>query len=251
MKTQTLKNIIICLLLCLFSALITYYLCKKKCDDITDNTRSLTDVCMDYSTEAPATLTTEMVKSMVAQYSDTQLNNIQSATTNSIPVDARSIWFDLETLKAFMYQIEYNAKKKKATIKNEELGIRIYYAAYPDNSKMRDLAETQTDPNFSYNPAYQKLHTLVMIPTISDGEGENYDFNPLDLTTFNGFANTPKSGSTYNDNSSSYVTLSLGTSSAPVVSGGIVPGGSTTSPGISARNHGLLNPPASNLGLSF
>lgn len=250
MKTQTLKNIIICLLLCLFSALITYYLCRKKCNEGTDTTRSLTDVCMDYSTEAPATLTTEMVKSMVTQYGDAQLESIQTAPVNAVREDAKSIWFDLETLKAFMYQVEYNAKKKKPSIKNEELGIRIYYAAYPDNAKMRALATTQTDPNFSYNPAYEKRHTLVMIPTISDGKGGNYDFNPLDLTTFNGFANTPKS-STYNPNSSGYVTLSLGTSSAPVVPGGIVPGGSTTSPGISARNHGHLYPPDNTIGNIF
>ena len=77
---------------------------------------------MDYHTEAPATLTTEMVATMVTQYSGAQLNSIQTATLNPVPEDARSIWFDLETLKAFMYQVEYNAKKKKATIKNEELG---------------------------------------------------------------------------------------------------------------------------------
>jgi hypothetical protein len=253
MKTQTLKNIIICLLLCLFSSLITYYLCRKKCDDISDNTRSLTDVCMDYSTEAPATLTTEMVKSMVTQYGDAQLQSIQSAAVNAVHEDAKSIWFDLETLKAFLYQIEHNALTKDTKIKNENLGVRIYYAAYPDNVKMRAMASSQTDPNFSYNPAYEKHHTLVMIPTISDGEGENYDFNPLDVNTFNGFVNMPKGG-VFSANSSSYVTLSLGTSSVPVVPvvpAGVVAGGSATSPGISARNHGTLYPPDNTIGNIF
>jgi hypothetical protein len=249
MTAQTLKNIIICLLLCLFSALLTYYFCCQKADEIPDITRSLTDVCMDYHTEAPATLTTEMVTTMVTQYSGAQLNSIQTATLNPVPEDARSIWFDLETLKAFMYQVEYNAKKKKATIKNEELGIRIYYAAYPNNSKMRALAASQTDPNFSYNPDYEKLHTLVMMPTIAAADGVNYDFNPLDLTTFNGFANTPRTGSTYNANSASYTTLSLGTSSAPAAIG--IGSGGTTSPSISARNHGELNPPAPSAGIAF
>lgn len=243
MKTQTLKNIIICLLLCLFTALITYYLCCKKHGTIPEGTRSLTDVCMDYSTEAPATLTTEMVKSMVTQYGDAQLESIQSATINSVPEDAKSIWFDLETLKAFLYQVEYNAKKKRASIKNEELGIRIYYAAYPENSKMRAMEASQTDPNFSFNPDYEKLHTLVMIPTIAVGsKKENFDFNPLDLTTFNGFANTPKTSSTYSANSASYTTLSLGTSSAPAAAG-INSSGTTNTPSIIARNHGTLCPP--------
>lgn len=249
MKTQTLKNVIICLLLCLFSALITFYSCRKNCDDSTDQTRSLTDICNDYSTQPPATLTTEMVKSMVTQYGDAQLHSIQTATVNAVHEDAKSIWFDLETLKAFLYQIEHNALTKNTKIKHENLGVRIYYAAYPDNVKMRAMATSQTDPNFTYNLAYEKHHTLVMIPTISYGEGENYDFNPLDVNTFNGFVNMPKGG-VFSANSSSYVTLSLGTSSTPVVPGGVVAGG-TTSQGISARNHGNLCPPGGSTGIFF
>ena len=77
--------------------------------------------------------------------------------------------------------------------RDKKLGVRIYYAAYPDNSKMRDLAATQTDPNFSYNPAYEKKHTLVMIPTI-EKDGKNYDFNPLDPNSYIGFTNMTKGG---------------------------------------------------------
>ncbi|MCZ8196146.1 MAG: hypothetical protein O9267_00900 [Flavobacterium sp.] len=240
MKSQLLK----CLLLCLLTALLTYFLtcyfCKKKFGDIPENTRSLTDICMDYDTITPPTLTTEMVKSMVTQYSGAQLNSIQTASTNAVAVDARSIWFDLETLKEFLYQIEHNVNKNPTQGRDKELGVRIYYAAYPDNTKMRDLAATQTDPNFSYNPAYEKKHTLVMIPTI-EKDGKNYDFNPLDVNSYIGFTNM-KAGGPYSPNSSSYATLSLGTSANPL--------NPLPNPTI-VRNHGILNPPATSSGMSF
>jgi hypothetical protein len=249
MKSQLLK----CLLLCLLTALLTYFLtcyfCKKKFEDIPENTRSLTDICMDYDTITPPTLTTEMVKSMVTQYSGAQLNSIQTSPTNAVAVDARSIWFDLETLKEFLYQIEHNVNKNPTQGRDKKLGVRIYYAAYPDNTKMRDLAATQTDPNFSYNPAYEKKHTLVMIPTIQGADRENYDFNPLDVNSYIGFTNM-KAGGAFSSNSSSYATLSLGTSSAPLVSAPATNGGGTSS-SIISRNHGSLNPPDPFMGLAF
>lgn len=234
-------------LVSLLTAIATYFLTTYSFNNnIPENTRSLTDICMDYDTITPPTLTTEMVKSMVTQYSIAQLNSIQTATTNAVPVDARSIWFDLETLKEFLYQIEHNVNKNPTQGRDKKLGVRIYYAAYPDNTKMRDLAATQTDPNFSYNPAYEKKHTLVMIPTIQGADRENYDFNPLDVNSYIGFTNM-KTGGAYSPNSSSYSTLSLGTSANPVntTQGAIV------NNAVIARNHGYLIPPSSGIGLSF
>ncbi|WP_396212546.1 hypothetical protein [Flavobacterium sp.] len=228
-------------LVSLLTATATYFLTTNLSNnDIPENTRSLTDICMDYNTITPPTLTTEMVRSMVSQYSGTQLNSIQTAPTNAVAVDARSIWFDLETLKEFLYQIEYNVNKNPRQGRDRELGVRIYYAAYPENTKMRNLAATQTDPNFSYNPAYEKKHTLVMIPTIGK-DGENYDFNPLDVNSYIGFTNM-KTGGVFSANSSSYATLSLGTSANPLNQG--------TNPTV-ARNHGRLCPPDGYPGNAF
>ena len=247
MKPQLLKY----LLLILFTAFLTYfitcYFCRKKEDGDTGGTRDLNTICMDYDTEPPATLTTKMITSMVGQYSGSQLNSIQSDSLNQIPKDARAIWFDLETLKQFMYQIEHNAGKNFAESKDKTLGVRIYYAAYPTNDKMRVMATSQTDPNFSYNPAYEKLHTLVMIPTIAEKEGENFDFNPLDVSTYNGYVNMPKNGKFYTEED--YIGISLGTSSAPASAN--ISSTQTGSNGVSARNHGHLYPPDNFSGMGF
>ena len=237
----------------LLTALLTYFitchfgLCKKDGDD--GGTRNATTICMDYNTQPPATLTTKMIKSMVMKYSGAQLNAIQNDTTLAVPKDARSIWFDLETLKQFMYQIEHNAENHFAESNNKKLGVRIYYAAYPENAKMREMQGDQTDPNFSYNPAYEKLHTLVMIPTISGvgADKENYDFNPLDAGTYNGYVNMPKGGKYYTDDD--YIGISLGTSSNPASTNASQIG--TSNNGVSARNHGHLCPPDNIVGNAF
>ncbi len=226
----------------LLTAIITYLItCKffcKKPIDIGGGTRTPTTICMDYDSIAPPTLTTNMVKSMVFQYKDAQLNNIQTAATNAVPKDARAIWFDLETLKQFLYQIEQKTAQHPTEIANKKLGVRIYYAAYPEKQIMSNLAQHQTDPNFSYNEEYEKLHTLVMIPTITGAGNENYDFNPLDVTTYDGFTNVKKENSTFSFDSDTYTTLSLGTSR---VNSQI--GVNSAAQVQIARNHGSLYPP--------
>ena len=236
MKSQFLK----CLVLMLLTAVLTYFItCYFFCND-KDNggTRDLASICMNYENQPPATLTTKMITSMVGQYSGKQLNSIQSDSLNQIPKDARAIYFDLETLKQFVYQIEYNSSKNFAESKDKTLGVRIYYAAYPENDKMRAMESSQTDPNFSYNPTYEKLHTLVMIPTIRGNDKIDYDFNPLDVSTYNGYTRMPKTGKYYTDET--YSGISLGSSSRP-----------QTGENVSARNHGMLYPPDSMTGFGF
>ena len=182
---------------------------------------------------------------MVAKYSDTQLYNIQNASNNAVQQDAKSIWFELETLKRFLYHVENNIKKNNVTISSEKLGIRIYYAAYPKNEAMRQLSQDQTDPSFTMNTAYENKHTLVMIPTIADSNGNNFDFNPQDQATYNGFTNMPK-GTKNPLLSDNYSLMSLGT--APTANGIV----RTPSPNaIMARNHGELSPPGVSPGISF
>ena len=243
MKSLTLKCLLLISLTALITAFITCYFCKKKdIVDVPGGTRS-DDICMDYDSIQPPTLTADLVKSMITKYDDTQLNNIQTATVNSVPNDARAIWFDLETLKKFIYHIEHNANKNHAESKGKKLGVRIYYAAYPKNSEMSVFAQSQTDSTFTFNPDYQFKHTLVMVPTISGRSGEEFDFNPLDVSTYNGFVNMdPKNK--YAFINSNYSILTIGAGAEDVTASG-------STPSINVRNHGVLTPPDSVTGLGF
>jgi hypothetical protein len=48
--------------------------------------------------------------------------------------DTREFWFSLDSLKKYIAYVEYEAKKKEL----RNLGVRIYFGAYPPNSNYPD-----------------------------------------------------------------------------------------------------------------
>jgi len=148
-------------------------------------------ICTNYSNENISTLPVPLVHDMINGYRNNQLLKIENGITkNGVNlVDAQSIWFDLETLKEFVYHIENETIKNDKTKSDKDLGIRIYYATYPEKDNF-GWAKKEYDNilnNFGNNSEtskYDKLHTLVMIPTRKEGK-LNIDFNPLDINTYN------------------------------------------------------------------
>lgn len=111
----------------------------------------------------PNTLPVDFIQNLVDNYRNNQL----SCINQSIKIDdAHSVWFDLPALKSFIAEIEAQAQIINPNVQSNDLGIRFYYAAYPENP-------AQPVPS-----NYAKRHTLVMIPT-KEEEGLHYDFNPF------------------------------------------------------------------------
>ncbi|ANF50126.1 hypothetical protein A0O34_06205 [Chryseobacterium glaciei] len=131
-------------------------------------------------TDAPNTMSSVFVKKLIDNYRDNQLVAIN---TKFGIQDAHSIRFDLTTLKKFISDIENEAQKVNPAITENDLGVRFYYAAYPQANNWDIMEDTPIGTN------YAGKHTLVMIPTLKMGnaEGEilSYDFNPLDASTYN------------------------------------------------------------------
>ncbi len=99
--------------------------------------------------------------------------NAYSGDVGNKEVDARSVWFSLETLKQFLWDIESESATCKSGCQTLNLGVRIYYAEYP----------VPTDPTDKAFPADEKKkHTIFMVPTYSkegsDRNPRDYDFNP-------------------------------------------------------------------------
>lgn len=121
--------------------------------------------------ESTATLPVDFIQAVINQYKDNQL---KFATENLGIDDARSIWFDLPTLKTFISDLENHAKIQNPDIMDSDLGVRMYYGAYPE-----DLDHPEVDNEF------RRRHTLVMIPTkkVEDASGEicNQDFSPMNF----------------------------------------------------------------------
>jgi hypothetical protein len=118
---------------------------------------------------SPIKMSSDLIQELVDNYRDNQLTFINE---NLEINDAHSIWFDLETIKNFVAEIENQARLIDPTCPDKNLGIRFYYAAYPE------------DPTSPVPDDYAMRHTLVMVPTKKedDGSGEmlNYDFNPFE-----------------------------------------------------------------------
>lgn len=118
--------------------------------------------------EQPSVLPVDYIQNLVDNYRNNQLSYINQ---NMGMIDSHSIQFDLPTLKKFISDIENLAESSDPTITDEDLGIRFYYAAYPET------------PESSVPANYALRHTLVLIPTINkvvEGEILNCDFNPLE-----------------------------------------------------------------------
>ncbi|MGB8190775.1 MAG: hypothetical protein WCF67_02595 [Chitinophagaceae bacterium] len=115
--------------------------------------------CKDYSSTPIHLLDAQTAQRMAIAYASDNGKNFMS--TNPEMEDARSLWFDLETIKNFIWRIEKGACNNGCG--HLRLGIRIYYAKYPNKSAM------SIDKNLmSLNPDFAERHTLFMVPTYFD-----------------------------------------------------------------------------------
>jgi hypothetical protein len=100
--------------------------------------------------------------------------------TNPNFEDSRSCWYSIDTLKKFMCLIErYAQMDPDFDPATSDLGIRFYYATYPDTEQQTMLLKT--GPNFLskvINVSVGLHHTLFMVPTHHDKESD------LDLDVF-------------------------------------------------------------------
>ncbi|WP_299443858.1 hypothetical protein [uncultured Aquimarina sp.] len=127
-------------------------------------------VCMDYLSVEPPTMHVKLIDEMTKLYKNQIGRGIK-------PNDAQAIWFDFETLKRFLYYIEYYSEKHDIPL--TDLGVRAYYANYPS---MRKWDTYRRDLNM-VPKNYEKKHTLILIPTIKRNNID-YDFNPKDRQSY-------------------------------------------------------------------
>ena len=240
MENTTTKTLSLMVFTAAISALLMYWYMSNANATTTppatsQPTTPSTSICEDYDTENMSTLDVDLVHTMVNGYRNNQLNFIKTNSSFKAPDDAHSIWFDLITLKKFLYHIE-NISKKEKNIDVKKLGVRIYYAAYPVLDKyegpFKDLKVMRDDPEKS---KYGALHTLVMIPTIENSAGVSIDFNPLDTNTYDiGIGNSD----VYDMGSAAVIP-----NSNPIPEPNSTAALSASRNGAS-QNHGLLIPPA-------
>ncbi|AFL82015.1 hypothetical protein Aeqsu_2560 [Aequorivita sublithincola DSM 14238] len=235
-STRTLKSIIVALLLTLGYSL--YYINGLEIGEEEG-------LCLDYSNQPMSELAVALVHKMSNNYKSNQLSVINNDTSNRFTTtagkgDTRAIWFDLETLKAFLYHLEIETKKKDASISGTDLGVRIYYASYPDTTSwglFPDLVGLSGSD-------YEDHHTLVMIPTIRNKNNVDVDFNPLEQRTFSDGLGVilDYENSEASNPQKTFALAGIKKSSSS---------NQNTSQRTGAQNHGNLYPPLGEIGLGF
>ncbi|WP_299888131.1 hypothetical protein [uncultured Lacinutrix sp.] len=188
----------------------------------TGSTSNDTSICSNYSRVDESELDVDLVHEMTKIYQNTPNDGVEA------------IWFDLETLKKFVYHIERNAKINDQSVASQNLGVRIYYSRYPKKPTWNSIYNRDLSgfSNNTFTNQYEWKHTLVMIPTIKRGQ-INYDFNPLDSTTYLTGLTSDYDPSNNDSNSNQGQRTSALTPTA------------------SAQNHGQLHPPYSDTGMFF
>ncbi len=112
-------------------------------------------------------LTADIANEMSKLYSnDVRKSTIDGKKKNSSNLDATSIWFDLNTLKNYIARIEGSLKGAQCA---PRLGIRIYYAKYPQNLDRNRLADL--------SDSVKGRHTVFMIPTYDISLDNHIDFS--------------------------------------------------------------------------
>lgn len=191
------------------------------------------DSC-DYSTpKQVTTISVNAALQMSRLYYENRLLGNNTGFDNANP-DSRSVWFGLQTLKNFIWKIESEACKDSC-LKNNELGVRIYFAEYPAANILAN------NPDYSgVNIAYARRHTIFMVPTFglatSGSPIVDYDFNPWALNRKNGCQLLDSARNRHN-------TLII--SPDPLIQTGIL------MPDINAMNHASMIPPGKPEGAVF
>ncbi|MCP1384727.1 hypothetical protein [Runella salmonicolor] len=132
--------------------------------------------CYDYSNSVFSGLSLSEAKELTGLYSKNHYpsytRGMQSGFSRKL-VDSKSVWFSLETLKKFIYQIE-RFSCQNCGQKAPALGVRIYFGEYSGTTGTNAAL-----PGFQNLPReYAGLHTLMMVPTIKQ-KNKNVDFDPL------------------------------------------------------------------------
>jgi len=166
-----------------------------------------------------------LVYYLAKNYKDQQLTAINN-NLNVGQSDARSVWFDLETLKRFIHEIETQTCGKCDNNSSQRLGVRIYYGAYPTDTT------TWTDSLWATALAgvpasYAGKHTVMMVPTYhNEANNTEVDFDPRYVTSGCNFTNIESFYNNMKENPPVNITLT------------VLSGMATT-----AQNHGQLIPP--------
>ncbi|WP_298118344.1 hypothetical protein [Flavobacterium sp.] len=143
----------------IFSNLLTLSLLFLiSCRNQFTSQQSFANIC-EYDSES--LLDIETAKGLVNNYKQSlesieRINNTSLSPLNYWEKDARSSWFSYNDLTKFLCAMKRDIGDG---VPQENLGVRIYYGRYPDNSNFRGQLE-------NVDQQYGHKHCVFFVPTV-------------------------------------------------------------------------------------
>lgn len=104
-------------------------------------------------------------------YADLDKSHISVDGKVTAEEDAKSIWYDLETIKQYIWMIEDTLHKQGCNLDSLKLGLHFYLAKYPDSAHIAE---------YGVDPSYANHQTVFITATYLDGK-TNVDFDPYHI----------------------------------------------------------------------
>jgi hypothetical protein len=134
--------------------------------------------CVNYNDSTYNGIPLSVSRIVYDKYTNIQYSKILATAPSltTMTEDSRCVWFSLDVIKKFIYKVE-DTLYRKGFNKNTRLGLRMYFATYPDTTGMQNNQYLDGLPL-----EYANHHTLFIVPTFdstSAGASKpvHYDFN--------------------------------------------------------------------------
>lgn len=138
------------------------------------NKPNCSTICANYTNNPVAGIGLNTASNMAGGYA---LNQWKILNQNQPHQETKSVWFSLDRLKAFIWEIENRTCVSSCKTKLN-LGVRIYLASYPD------LTNPTNPDYYDVKKQYGKHITMFMVPTYKlsgKPNTENVDFDPRNM----------------------------------------------------------------------
>ena len=170
------KKVLIASNVVLLSAAI-FFGCSHNILPATPPKFSTCEHCKDFTKEKFEGIPAGLAYQMISNYKTSRWDTYTIAAKPSA-TDARSVWFSLDTLKRFIWNLEQEVCNNKC-VDQKDLGLRFYYAEYPKEADWTALDSETGAIALAHKNLYEFLHTVVIAPTYYSEKSQlNVDFDP-------------------------------------------------------------------------
>lgn len=149
------------------------FLFFEGCKPSTDTSLKEGDIVMNYKDSSFNSLPLPEARSLYSNYVAKRIPLVNKFERIK---DAESVWFSLDEIKQLAYITEYYTQQANVGVTNKELGIRVYYGKYANETKTDTTSKKENDLEIR-KKGYSGLHTVFMVPTFREN-GQDVDFDP-------------------------------------------------------------------------